>query len=83
MHLGPIMLAVFEPLPQWVNFLVMLGGVFFAGAIGVLVWFLFLRKRKKRKYRQHHREKRRPNPTLSQSGGLPPKRDLHEPPPES
>ncbi len=75
------MLAVFEPLPQWLNFLAMAGGLLL-GAGGVLIWFLFFRKKRKRKRRHHHhREKRQLNPTLAEIGGLPPKRDPDQAPP--
>jgi hypothetical protein len=83
MNPDQIMLAVFGPLPQWANFLAMFGGVLLAGAMGALVWFLFLRKRRKRKHRQHHHEKRQLNPTLAKTGGLPPKRGPDQPPPAS
>ncbi len=76
------MLAVFEPLPTWLNFLAVAGGMLL-GALGVLIWFLRFRKKGKRKRRPHHHEKRQLNPTLAKIGGLPPKRDPNEPPPES
>jgi hypothetical protein len=58
--------------PAWVNFFIMVG-VFALVAIGALMWILFIRKpgRRRRKYRHHH-ERRLPNPTLAQNGGLPP-----------
>jgi hypothetical protein len=75
---GSNLLAVYEPLPQWLNFLAVTGCMLL-GAFGVLIWFLFLRKKRKRKYRHHH-EKRPLNPTLAETGGLPPKRNPDEPP---
>ena len=75
------MLAVFAPLPQWLNFLAMAGGMLL-GILAVLIWFLFFRKKRKRKRRQHHHEQRLSNPTLAKTGGLPPKRDPDQPPPE-
>jgi hypothetical protein len=71
------MLAVFEPLPQWLNFLAMALGILLAAG-GSLLWFLFFRNKRKRKRRHHHhlhREKRSLNPTLAQSGGLPSPRE--------
>jgi hypothetical protein len=75
------MLAVYEPLPQWANFLAMAIAILFAAA-GSLVWFLTFRKKRKRKRRHHHREKRQLNPTLAELGGLPPKRGPDQPSPE-
>jgi hypothetical protein len=81
MNAGLTMLAVYEPLPQWLNFLAVTGGMLL-GSLGVLIWFLFFRKKRKRKRRHHHGDKVPLNPTLAQSGGLPPKHDLDQPPPE-
>jgi len=80
MNFEPKMLAAFEPLPPWANFLAMAGGMLL-GAVGVLVWFLRFHKKRRRKHRPHHREKRPLNPTLAETGGLPPKRDPNQPPP--
>ena len=73
------MLAVFEPLPQWLNFLIV-AGCMLLGAVGSLIWFVTFRRKKKRKRKLHHHEKRPLNPTLAETGGLPPKRDPDEPP---
>jgi Trk-type K+ transport system membrane component len=78
MNAGLSMLAVSAPLPQWFNFLAMAAGMLL-GILGVLIWFLFFRKKQKRKRRQHHHEKRLANPTLANTGGLPPKRDPDQP----
>ena len=74
------MLAVYEPLPQWVNFLAMAVALLL-GALGVLLWAVMFRKRRKRKYRKHHahRGERKPNPTLAELGGLPPLRQTERP----
>ena len=77
--LGPNLLAVLQPLPPWLNFLAV-AGCMLLGAFGVLIWYVFFRKKRKRKYRHHHREKHPLNPTLAETGGLPPKRDPDEPP---
>ena len=48
---------------------------------GFVVWLLVLRggsSRHRRRKRRHHRPT---NPTLAQTGGLPPKRDPNQPPP--
>ena len=67
-------LAMMEPLPQWLNFLAMALGVMVA-AVGALLWFGMFRKKGKRKRRHHSHEKRRINPTLAETGGLPPVRE--------
>lgn len=68
-----------SPVVEWLGFIGFLLFVFLAMG-GVVVWFKVLRGNKvkrKRKKRQH----RSTNPTLAQSGGLPPKRDPNQPPP--
>jgi len=85
MNFGQTLLAVSEPLPQWqnqwLNFLAMAGGLLL-GAISVLIWLVKFRKKRKRKYRQRRHEERKLNPTLAESGGLPPKKtDAPAPPP--
>lgn len=71
------MLAVFKPLPQWLNFLAMFLAVALA-ALGVLFWAVKFRRRRKRKHKYHRRSEsrgdRKPNPTLAERGGLPPAR---------
>jgi len=79
------MLAVYEPLPQWLNFLAMFVALVM-GTIGVLLWAVMIRKKRRRKYRKRHehRGERKPNPTLAEVGGLPPIRPnekLNEQPP--
>jgi hypothetical protein len=74
MNATQTMLAAFEPLPQWINFLAVAGGMLL-GSIGVLIWFLAFRKKRKRKRKLHHHERRQLNPTLAQTGGLPPLRE--------
>jgi hypothetical protein len=75
------LLAVFEPLPQWVNFLAMTVAVLVV-AIGSLLWFAVFRRKKQRKHkhRRHRREQRQLNPTLAQTGGLPPARENEKSP---
>jgi hypothetical protein len=81
MNYGETLLAVYEPLPAWLDFLAMAGGLLL-GAVGVLIWLVMFRKRRKRKYRQHQHDERKLNPTLAESGGLPPKKtDAPAPPP--
>jgi cbb3-type cytochrome oxidase subunit 3 len=65
---------------DWLIFAVMILTIGIAIAI-VVVWMTVYRpknKKKRRKQRRHHRQH---NPTLAQTGGLPPMRDPDEPPP--
>jgi len=75
MNSGTTLLAVYEPLPQWLNFLSMLVALV-VGVFGVLLWAVMFRRKRRRKYRKHHthRGERKPNPTLAELGGLPPLR---------
>jgi len=74
MNSGETMLAAATPLPQWENFLVFFA-VILLSAVVVFLWAVFFRKKLKRKHRsRRHREHRKPNPTLAESGGLPPAR---------
>ena len=64
----------------WVEFFIM-AGVFVLIGIGALIWVFYFRKRR-RKHRhkhRHHRERRVVNPTLAQTGGLPPPRPPEPP----
>jgi len=67
---GPVTVA-----GTWVNFFIMTG-VFALVAIGALIWVLYFRKTRRRHRRKHHhhREHRAINPTLAETGGLPPAR---------
>ena len=48
---------------------------------GFVVWLKVLKGNKVRRKRRKHKHRRPLNPTLSQTGGLPPKRDANLPPP--
>jgi preprotein translocase subunit YajC len=65
---------------DWLIFLVMLLAIGM-GIAGVVIWLVVLRpqsKKQRRKHRQRHQRQR--NPTLAQTGGLPPKRNPNQPP---
>jgi hypothetical protein len=80
MNSGETLLAVLGPLPIWLNFLAMAAAVLLVAA-GGLIWLVKFRKRRKRKYRSRHpHEPLKHNPTLAESGGLPPARDPGQPP---
>ena len=74
------MLAAFAPLPQWAYFLALFA-VIVLSAFGVFLWAVLFRKTKrKRKHRSRQRhEERQLNPTLAETGGLPPVRDEKNP----
>lgn len=80
MNSGTTLLAVFEPLPQWLNFLAMFIALVL-GAFGVLLWVVMFRKKRRRKHhkRRERREPSKPNPTLAEVGGLPPLRPRETP----
>ena len=68
-----------SPVFQWVGFLLFLL-LFCIGLGGLFVWLTVARggKTRRKRKRRHHRPS---NPTLAQTGGLPPKRDINQPPP--
>ena len=57
----------------WVDFFIMIGA-FMLVAIGALIWVFYFRKKRRKHRRKHgHRHERHSiNPTLAQTGGLPP-----------
>ncbi len=66
--------------PVWVDFFIM-AGILLLLSIGLLVWSVYFRKRgrkRRRKYRGRH-DRRSVNPTLAQTGGLPPVRPPEAP----
>ena len=66
---------------DWVEILALAGAIILV-AIGALIWTFFLRKRKwRRRHKSRHRHERRlPNLTLAQNGGLPPVHQKEKPP---
>lgn len=80
MNAGTTLLAVYEPMPGWLNFLAMAFALVL-GVLGVLLWAVMIRKKRRRKHRPHHahRGERKPNPTLAETGGLPPFRPDENP----
>jgi heme/copper-type cytochrome/quinol oxidase subunit 2 len=61
--------------PEWLDFVVM-AGVLVTLAVVMLVWVVYFRRRgrKHRRKHRHHHERGSTNPTLAQTGGLPPAR---------
>ncbi|MGD0744008.1 MAG: hypothetical protein ABSA45_02535 [Verrucomicrobiota bacterium] len=60
--------------PAWLDFFIM-AGVFALVAIGALIWGFYYRKKRRRRHKHRHQsELRSDNPTLAQTGGLPPPR---------
>ena len=68
-----------NPILQWVAFVAFLLLLFICIG-GFVVWLKVLRRRKPKR-KKRHRNRNGANPTLAQSGGLPPKRDPNQPPP--
>jgi len=69
-----------SPAIQWLLFAFFLL-LICLGIGGFIVWIKVIhssKSKRKRKRRHHHRTT---NPTLAQTGGLPPKRDPNQPPP--
>jgi len=64
----------------WVDFFIM-AGVFVLIAVGALIWVFYFRKRRRKRRHKHRHERRRRavNPTLAQTGGLPPTRPSEPP----
>jgi hypothetical protein len=77
----PVLPSIGRLTPEMVDLLIMTGAILLV-AIGALIWAFFIRKRGPRRRRhksRHHHEHRLPNPTLAQSGGLPPVRPEEKP----
>jgi hypothetical protein len=68
-----------SPVIQWVGFVIFLLTIFL-GLAGSIVWLKMMQSGKAKRKRKH-RHHRPTNPTLAQTGGLPPKRDPNLPPP--
>jgi hypothetical protein len=67
-----------SPLLQWLGFGLFL--LLLSLSLGGLLVWLKTSKAGKGKRRKRHRHHRPTNPTLAQTGGLPPKRDANQPP---
>jgi hypothetical protein len=66
------------PLPgsfssTWISFFIVLGAVVLASLLA-LVWFMFFHKNRRKRKRLHRDKRRSLNPTLAETGGLPPVR---------
>jgi uncharacterized iron-regulated membrane protein len=69
-----------SPIIYWLEFVAFLVLVCLCVG-GFVIWLKVLhgtKSKRRRKKRRHHRHT---NPTLAQTGGLPPKRDPDQPPP--
>jgi len=82
--MNPLKLTSSSSLVSWLIFLAVILTVGLVIGIYIL-WAMGLREAGKAPHRKHHKRRRRHhrqhNPTLAQSGGLPPKRPDGEPPP--
>jgi heme/copper-type cytochrome/quinol oxidase subunit 2 len=72
----------YGPSSDWLIFLIMLIAIGIGVSI-LAVWLFVFRTKNKKKRHKHHRRRhhRQHNPTLAQTGGLPPPRDPNQPPP--
>jgi uncharacterized iron-regulated membrane protein len=77
--MNPFELPANNAASDWLIFLAILVPVCLAIA-GFIVWVRF-RNQGKKSRRRRHRHHRHTNPTLAETGGLPPLRDPNEPPP--
>jgi len=68
-----------SPVIQWLGFFAFL--LLLGLCLGGLVVWINVMKANKSKRKRKHRHHRPTNPTLAQTGGLPPKRDPNMPPP--
>lgn len=65
---------------QWLGFIAFL--LFLAVCMaGIIVWIRTSKHGKSKRKHRKHKHRRSLNPTLAQTGGLPPKRDPNMPPP--
>jgi hypothetical protein len=68
-----------SPVYQWLGFILFL--LLLCVALGGFFVWLKMSSSSKSKRKRRHRHRRPTNPTLAQTGGLPPKRDPDMPPP--
>jgi hypothetical protein len=69
-----------SPILEWLGFIAFL--LFLSVCLGAFIVWLRVAKNQKVKHKHRkHRHHRPLNPTLAQTGGLPPKRDPNTPPP--
>ena len=68
-----------SPAMEWLGFVAFLL-VLFVCLSGFVVWVRMARSGNPKRKRRTHRHHRPINPTLAQTGGLPPKRDPNLPP---
>lgn len=79
--MNPLALPTAGKTADWLTFAVMLLAIGL-GIAGVVIWIAVFRNKSKKKRRKHRqRHQRQHNPTLAETGGLPPKRDPNLPPP--
>jgi hypothetical protein len=60
--------------PEWVDFFVVFGAIGLVVLV-TFIWALFIRKNRTRRRKEHRRRHRPFNPTLAETGGLPPVRE--------
>jgi hypothetical protein len=68
-----------SPVIQWLGFLLFL--LLVCVCLGGLIVWLQVGHKHHGKRKRHRRHRRPANPTLAETGGLPPRRDPNQPPP--
>lgn len=77
--MNPLEMPMNSASADWLIFIAILLAI----GIGIacfIIWIFLFRKSGKKRRRREHRRHRRVNPTLAQTGGLPPMRNPGEPP---
>jgi hypothetical protein len=64
--------------PEWLDFFIVMGAIGLV-LLGAFFWAILFRKNGKRQVRRRKRKHRSLNPTLADSGGLPPVREEKNP----
>ena len=71
------------PIAGWLIFIAILLGICLV-LTPIVIWVVLFKKkggRRRRRHRHHDHYRRKTNPTLDQTGGLPPPRDPNQLPP--
>jgi hypothetical protein len=78
--MGPFSLPANGRTADWLLYLIALLAIGIAIGIVVIWMYVGRPKKQKRKHKQRKRHHRQHNPTLAETGGLPPARDPNQPP---
>ena len=78
--MNPFELPTSSASSDWLVFVAILLAIGIGIACFIIWLFLFRKSSRKRKKHERRRHHRKLNPTLAQTGGLPPARDPNQPP---